>query len=189
VFKRRHGAHFTITTFSEPSAVLRRIHNREYPDALLCDVFFYNSVEEAERVEGQVEQLARDLKQKALEIGANDHRHATGIVLMRRIYEHFGNRPPKFPMYAYTSKGPFLLEQTEWEDIATYGAQVLLKNRVTPAGERTEIEGDIELYRAKRSLLARLRYNYIPKLAWLVASSLFSIALSLCIGRLIRGTW
>jgi hypothetical protein len=118
-FRQKHKSHFEITVFTEPSAVLRRIHKREYPDALLCDVFFYPSVEEAKRVEELVAQLATDLKQKALDIGAYDHTHAAGVVLMRKVYEHFGNQPPKFPMYAYTSKGPFLLEQTEWEDIST----------------------------------------------------------------------
>lgn len=41
-FRSNHKSHFDIETFSNPGAVLRRINNNEYPDALLCDVFFYD---------------------------------------------------------------------------------------------------------------------------------------------------
>src|SRR5262244_906927 len=48
-----------------------------------------------------------------------DDRHAAGLDLMRRIYEHFlkeGMSRPAFPIYAYTSKGPFLLAQKDWRN-------------------------------------------------------------------------
>ena len=146
-FKTHHKGHFSITLFSKPGAVLERIRNREYPDALLCDVFFYETVSEAERIEKQIEQLAKELKKKAMAMNLYDHKHAAGIDLMRRVYEHFqqqGEPRPPFPIYAYTSKGPFLLEQKEWKKISSYGVQVLLKNRVMPDVERMEIEGDIQ---------------------------------------------
>jgi hypothetical protein len=60
-FKKNHGEHFSIETFSDPEAVLRRIHQGDHPDALLCDIFFYESVAEAERVEERIEELARVL--------------------------------------------------------------------------------------------------------------------------------
>src|SRR5215831_15460471 len=50
-FETNHGNDFAIETFSKTSDVLARIHDGEYPDALLCDIFFYDTVEEAERVE------------------------------------------------------------------------------------------------------------------------------------------
>jgi hypothetical protein len=42
-FQRDHSDHFDIELFTDRSAVLRRIH---YPDALLCDVFFYDTPDE-----------------------------------------------------------------------------------------------------------------------------------------------
>jgi hypothetical protein len=126
-FEANHGNDFAIETFSKTSDVLNRIHNGEYPDALLCDIFFYDTVEEAERVEKAIADLAENLKKTAIKIGVHDHTHAIGITLMRQIYEHFKKHSPPFPMYAYTSKGPFLLEQSEWDKISEYGAEVLLK--------------------------------------------------------------
>ena len=124
---------------------MRRINNNEYPDALLCDVFFYDSIDVARDVEQKIGKLADQLKQTATDIGANDHTHAVGITLMKGIFEHFGGSHPSFPIYAYTSKGPFLLEQNEWENLSKYGVQILLKNRITPEAEWTEIEGDIAI--------------------------------------------
>jgi hypothetical protein len=127
------------------------INNGEYPDALLCDVFFYDSVDQAREVEQKIESLADQLKKTATEIGANDHRRAVGITLMKSIFEHFGGKPPHSPIYAYTSKGPFLLEQSEWENLSKYGVQILLKNRIMPEGEWTEIEGDIAISRRDKN--------------------------------------
>lgn len=153
-FEENHRGSFKIETFSKVDEVLDRIHKRDYPEALLCDVFFYDSVERAEQVEAEVEKLAEQLKETAQRLGAYDHRHAAGIQLMKKIYEFFGNKPPTFPMYAYTSKGPFLLEQSEWDNISKYGAEILLKNRVSPERERLEIKGDIVIAKSRRSWLA-----------------------------------
>ena len=100
--------------------------------------------------------VAKQLKKTAIKNNLYDHTHAAGIDLMRNIHGHFlkeGRSRPAFPVYAYTSKGPFLLEQKDWKNISTWGAQVLLKNRVTVETERMEIEGDIEINkRASRNL-------------------------------------
>jgi hypothetical protein len=176
-FKDNHSESFKVETFSKIDEVLDRIHKKDYPDALLCDVFFYDSVEEAERVEAEIEKLAERLKETAQKIGVHDHRHAAGIQLMKKIYEFFGNKPPPFPMYAYTSKGPFLLEQSEWDNISTYGAEVLLKNRVLPERERLEIKGDIAIAKSRRSWLSwgKLRsreflWNLLPNVVVAVAA-------------------
>ena len=91
-------------------------------------------------------------------------------------------------MYAYTSKGPFLLEQSEWDKISEYGAEILLKGRVTAEGERTEIIGDIEFYRNKNSWTARMK-GAAHGLFWTLLQGLFFIGLSLVIGRLVREMW
>jgi hypothetical protein len=183
-FKRNHGEYFDVELFADPAAVLQRIHNKEYPDALLCDVFFYDTVAEAERVEKKIDELAVALRKTANEIGVHDHRHAAGITLMRNIYEHFNNQPPHFPMYAYTSKGPFLLEQNEWENISKYGAQVLLKGRVTADIERTEIAGDIAMHKAKNSWL-----GWINTTSRKIALALIPGLFVFFIGAWLRGHW
>ena len=185
-FRTNHGDDFAIETFSKTSAVLQRIHNEEYPDALLCDIFFYDTIADAEKAEAKVAELAAKLRKTAIRIGVHDHSHTAGIVLMRQIYEHFKGTSPPFPMYAYTSKGPFLLEQSEWNKIFECGAEVLLKGRVTPGAERIEIVGDIEL--SKRSWSERIKAG-APGLVRILLEGLFFIGLSVAIGRFVRGSW
>jgi hypothetical protein len=183
-FRLNHESHFDIKTFSHTGDVLRRINNKEYPDALLCDIFFYDTVEEAREVEHRIEQLAQDLKTTATAIGANDHTHAVGIALMKKIFEHFGGKRPDFPIYAYTSKGPFLLEQSEWENISKYGAEVLLKNRITAEREWTEIEGDIAIAKRNKSLWLGTKRS-----TWIILSALLPGLFYLFVGRFLRGSW
>jgi len=154
-FKSNHKNHYKVRTFKNPNQVMKLITKGTYPDALLCDVFFYNNVKEAKRVEGDVEKLSDELKRKAKELNANDHSRTLGINLMEQIYEHFNHQRPDFPMYAYTSKGPFLLERIEWKKLSKFGAEILLKNRISADDERYEIDGDIEIRKrhAKRVFL------------------------------------
>jgi CheY-like chemotaxis protein len=144
-FKSNHEGYYNVRTFKRPNEVMKRIKKGNYPDALLCDVFFYDKVKEAKRVEKEVEKLSEELKHKAKELNANDHSRTLGIDLMERIYEHFKHQRPEFPMYAYTSKGPFLLERKEWKKLSKFGAEMLLKNRISAEDERYEIDGDIQI--------------------------------------------
>jgi hypothetical protein len=142
-FKSKHKTHYKIRTFTHPNQVKTQIAKGKRPDALLCDVFFYDPVTEAERVEKIVDDLAKDLKRAATEANANDHSLTLGIELMEWIYEHFDRQRPRFPMYAYTSKGPFLLERKEWRKLSQFGAEILLKNRFSAKYEQYEIDRDI----------------------------------------------
>jgi Predicted nucleotide-binding protein containing TIR-like domain len=144
-FKSNHKNHYKIRTFSHPNKVMERIAKGKRPDALLCDVFFYDTVKKAKRAEEVVDDLSKDLKRAATKANANDHSLTLGIDLIEKIYEHFDRKRLPFPMYAYTSKGPFLLEGKEWKKLSQFGAEILLKNRVSPAYERHEIDGDIFL--------------------------------------------
>ena len=144
-FKSNHESHYAIRTFEHPKQVMEQIAQENYPDALLCDVFFYDEVREAKRVEGEIEKLSKALKRAAKKSNANDHSRTLGINLMEDIFEHFNYQRPPFPMYAYTSKGPFLLERKEWKKLSKFGAEILLKNRVSADDERYEIDGDIQI--------------------------------------------
>jgi hypothetical protein len=181
-FETNHASDFNIKTFAKPSEVLSRIRNKEYPHALLIDVFFYETAERAQEVENEVAELAQKLKEAATKLGLMDHRYAAGITLMENIYDHFNKQPPPFPMYAYTSKGPFLLEQKDWQKISGYGAEVLLKGKVTPQSEVTEIVGDIETSIAKNSWTAWIQRGFFKSLFSLWAGFFWLI-----IGSV--GTW
>ena len=75
-FAKNHAADFDVTTFPATDAVLKRIVRGDLPNALLCDVFFYDTVEEAERVERKIDDLAKQLRDTAIEIGVVDHTRA-----------------------------------------------------------------------------------------------------------------
>jgi len=72
-FKSNHKHHYNVRTFAHPNQVMKEISKGKWPDALLCDVFFYNTVNEAERVEKIVDKLSENLKRAAKEANANDH--------------------------------------------------------------------------------------------------------------------
>jgi hypothetical protein len=164
-FRSNHKDHYNIRTFANPNQVMKEISKGKCPDALLCDVFFYNTVNEAERVEKIVDKLSEKLKRAATKAKANDHSRTLGIDLMERIYEHFDRQRPPFPMYAYTSKGPFLLERKEWKKLSQFGVEILLKNRVSADDEQYEIDGDI-LFRKRNAKRVFIGHGKSP--AWSV---------------------
>lgn len=71
-FEANHATDFNIETFAKTSEVLSRIRRREYPDALLIDVFFYETAERAQEVENEVTELAKQLKDAAAKLGLMD---------------------------------------------------------------------------------------------------------------------
>jgi CheY-like chemotaxis protein len=85
-FTANHAVDFAVETFSKTSDVLQRIQRGEYPDALLCDIVFYDSVEQANEAEARVRELAKELRKTAVDIGVHDHRHTAGISLMQQIH-------------------------------------------------------------------------------------------------------
>ena len=56
-FEKNHASDFDITTFAKPSDVLSRILKKEYPDALLIDVYFSHQPAEVFLVVSQVVEL------------------------------------------------------------------------------------------------------------------------------------
>jgi predicted nucleotide-binding protein len=158
-FRSNHEDHYDIRTFRHPSQVMRKIRKGKCPDALLCDVFFYDTAKEAERVEKEVDKLSENLKRAATKVKANDHSRTSGIDLMEEIYEHFDRQRPPFPMYAYTSKGPFLLERKEWKKLSKFGVEILLKKRVAANNEQHKIDTDIDFRKqnAKRVFIGHGR--------------------------------
>lgn len=175
-FIQAHGDYFEVTTFTDPAAVLNRL-SQEKPDALLCDVFFYDTPQEAQSIEDRVTKELDALRQTAISIGATEDRFLVGITLMEEIARMYKNSLP-FPMYAYTSKGPYLLAQGAWERILAARAQVLLKNRYGRTAERILIQSDIDLSKNKNSLRAKVANRlYSVLVSWGVLATALGISI------------
>lgn len=107
-FENNHKDDFDIRTFKEPSQVVAQL-GISTPDALLCDIFFYETEEMAESIEAKINERASDLPALAKDIDSDKDSYQAGIPLIEDVYRRFDNQPP-FPVYAYTSKGPYLLD-------------------------------------------------------------------------------
>jgi hypothetical protein len=178
-FREKHGRSFDVETFHDPGAVLERIRRKEYPDALLCDLFFFDSVDEGQRAETKVVELAQELNQAAFNSGIDVQTRARGIT----INDEFKGAPP-FPMYAYSSKAPYLFGQQEWQSIYNCGGRVLLKGRVP-----TDVEEALILTDIKHSKNEQLPAPKSSARIQIVFSALFAALVTILAGKLIRGTW
>lgn len=184
-FAAAHGQEFNVQTFAEPSKVLALIDANERPDALLCDIFFYETPEKAEKIERRITDEAAKLSKTADEIGAATAKYLAGIDLIEAIAQKFSGSPP-FPVYAYTSKGPYLLQQAAWDRIVGSGAKVLLKGRFSPQSERVLIQRDIHAAREGRSLGAKVR-RYLTTV--LITTGLLGAILGVLLDRVVRWIW
>lgn len=156
-FSAAHSDAFNVVTFLHTSDVQERLKH-ETPDALLCDIFFYDTPEGAEAIESQIQGESQKLRQTALDIGAYQERYLAGISLMETVNEQFNGQ---FPVYAYTSKGPYLLETGGLDRIENSNGKLLLKGRLSRDVERMRISNDIEEFHRKNSLSAKLS-RYLP---------------------------
>lgn len=147
-----------MTTFDSPDSLLSAIAEERPPDALLCDIFFYSDPDERERVEARVAEEARRIEGLGVELDADNS--ADGIGLIQRVREQFGNAPP-FPIYAYTSKGPYLLHRKSFDELEGLDARWLFKNKYSPQVERHCIIKDVAQFRE--------RYQWAPRRVWSVA--------------------
>jgi hypothetical protein len=155
-FEREHRRAFMVRRFSRPEEVIAALTEAQ-PDALLCDVFFYETVEIAEEKEEQVRKKVEELQQFGADIGANSLATQQGIPLIETVAERFGKR---FPIYAYTSKGPFILDKHGFDRIGSAGAKWLFKNKYGSPTEQLIIQKDIEEFRSRNSITTRLAQRF-----------------------------
>jgi hypothetical protein len=151
-FEQNHGDTFIVRTFSRPDDVLDALTSGSKPDALLCDIFFYETIETAKEMEDRVGTKAAELRQFGESIGANRVDYQAGIKLIETVSERFGAR---FPIYAYTSKGPYLLADIGFDRIGATGARWLFKGKFGPHTERLILRQDIEESRVRNSFTMR----------------------------------
>jgi CheY-like chemotaxis protein len=160
-FEENHRDDFAVRTFERPSEVLDAIQRDGPPDALLCDIYFYDTVSQAEQIEAKVSEEAERLRTVANSINANRDEAQQGIGLLEEVSRLFHGKPP-FPVYAYTSKGPYLLGGPALDRIARSGARWILKGKFDAGTERWVIDRDI------RDLKSRRWRNAIWRSLWII---------------------
>ena len=146
-FEQNHGIEFEIELFSEPDQVLSALREGRRPDALVCDVYFYRDEREREEIERIVDKHAKQLLQDVQSF--NPAAAEEGIALMQSVSDHFHGRPP-FPVFAYTSKGPYLLQTESFDKIEGLDAKWLFKNKYSAQAERRRIRMEIESFAEER---------------------------------------
>ena len=71
-FEENHKDDFAVKTFEKPSDVIDAIRLDGPPDALLCDIYFYDTVSRAEEIEARVSAEANRLREVADSMHANE---------------------------------------------------------------------------------------------------------------------
>lgn len=151
-FKQDHSEVFAVETFNSTGEVLRALANST-PDALLCDIFFYETPEVARQMEDKVKEKAEEIRTFGEQIGASKLQNLAGIDLIRSVSDRLRE---KFPVYAYTSKGPYILDNPSFDHIGETGARWLFKRKYSAATEQIIIQHDIEEFRDKNSFSRRV---------------------------------
>lgn len=131
--------HFDIETFSTTGEVLEALKSG-VPDALLCDIYFYDDPAQREQIEQWVQGQAAKLREEASMIAPDTAQR--GIRLIGDIHKQFQGSPP-FPIYAYTSKGPYLLHGDGFQRLEELEARWLFKSRLDAHHERHRLDTDI----------------------------------------------
>ncbi len=142
-FADGHKRAFHVERFTRPQEILDALGTRR-PDALLCDVFFYDSESQSKEMEDKVQEAAMELQKTAHSIGADAEKYQAGITLIEQVFSRYGGKPP-FPVYAYTSKGPYILDGAAFDRIDGCGARWLFKGRSCLATEELVINRDIRV--------------------------------------------
>ena len=179
-FIERHESEFDVRTFESPDQLMKEIQDKQPPDALLCDIFYYHDAREREEVEKRVEQAAKEIESLASVLRADVA--AEGIPLIERVRHHFHDEPP-FPIYAYTSKGPYLLHNDSFDRLEKLNARWLFKNRYSPQVELHRIMRDVKEFR-ERNVWSRRAWD----VAWRtgIVMALAGAFLGVLIDRLAR---
>ena len=155
-FRRRHSADFELEVFEKPKDVYQAILDGRRSDALLCDIFFIEDPTQREDLEMRVKRQAEELRKTLATPGLNQE---SGIQLIDDIRQRLGETP-RFLIYAYTSKGPYLLQDEGFERLEKLDARWLFKGKYSAPAEYHRIITDIEAFKD--------RFNW-PKRLWQIA--------------------
>ncbi len=160
-FLRDHGATFNVRAFSSPAEVEAALR-METPDALVSDIFFYENEAEADAAEETVRRKAVELEAIAQAIDAERHAEP-GIRLIEHVHQHY---PNKFPVFAWTSKGPYLLQSESFRRIEQAEARWLFKNRYTSQLETFVIDEEISRFQEAQKWSRWFKNRWIWSFMW-----------------------
>jgi len=135
--------HFDVETFSTPAELLDALRTGA-PDALLCDIYFYDDSLQREKIEERVRERAAQLREEVSTIAPDTAQR--GIRLMNDIRKQFRGTLP-FPIYVHTSKGPYLLQSDGFQRLEELEARWLFKGQLDPPHVRHRLETDIREFR------------------------------------------
>jgi len=169
-FLADHRQSFDVRPFERPEDVKTALDSGEPPDALLCDIYFYDDESEREKAESAVKEKTEELRELAQRVDAKKAQQ--GIALIRYIRDRFDGKP-HFPIYAYTSKGPYLMEHEGFEELEKLDAKWLFKNKYDAETERDHIQKGIREFDERFGWRNKLRTVVI----WTGAGSAFLGAL------------
>ena len=130
-FMRAHSKYMNVIAFESPVEVIERLRNKVRPDALLCDVYFFEG-RDVKISETIVKNGIAKIRRDARNLHAEDHQD--GIDLMEQIQRDFDGSPP-FPVFAYTAKAPYLMENSGFARIISSGARWLFKHKNNKTAE------------------------------------------------------
>jgi CheY-like chemotaxis protein len=164
-FLSDHNSEFEVRLFSEPDEVTAALRQGQKPDALVCDIYFYKDEKEREEIEKIVRDQIEHLQVEAARF--NPTQAEEGIALMKSVTDQFNGKVP-FPMFAHTSKGPYLLHTESFNEIEDLGAKWLFKNKYSVQNERREIRSQIDLF-AERSDWSRKAWDVAWKTGLVMA--------------------
>ena len=174
-FQERHKGAFEIELFETPEEVLQAIEDGRKPDALLCDIYFIEDPTIREETEATVKKQVAGLKENLPHLTLEN---ASGIQLIDDVREHF-NESPHFPIYAYTSKGPYLLQNEGFDRLENLDARWLFKGKYHPSAERHRIMSDIKAFKE--------RFNWPKRLGQIaITTGLVGAAMGVLLDRLLR---
>jgi hypothetical protein len=157
-FYQDHKDQFEIKTFSNPTELYRELSSKR-PDAILCDIFFYDSPQEADEIEIKINEKANSIRDFAHnELHADKEEYLAGIKLIEEIDKKYKHNAP-FPVYAYTSKGPYILDKNAWDRIVNSNAKILPKNKLGKNSIQLIIDEDINKYKVLNSWSIKIAEN------------------------------
>ena len=104
--------------------------------------------------------------------------------MIEEVFRRSGGKP-SFPVYAYTSKGPYVMESDGFDRLTHVGARWLFKGKVARLAERVRIEADIEDARDLGMLSGWRRRFATYALQITVGSGLLGALVSVMIDRLV----
>jgi hypothetical protein len=181
-FEQRHGDEWDVKTFERPNDVLAALSGGPSPDALVCDIYYYDDPVKREEVEALVKSKAQELRELASELDAG--KAQKGVGLIENVQARFGGRP-KFPVFAYTSKGAYLLQNSAYDQLEAAGARWLFKGKYSPQNERSVVNRAVQevKFHELRRRIARI------VLATAVISAVAGALLGMLFGHLTHVWW